>query len=173
MKKFIKITLLTTLLLSMGCSNKKTESVEGHYSGTTFIIESGDYYNVGIELHYDNDTELEWNYSIEKQLDKTLEDLEDKDVTVVDLVEDGEYYCTDAIHSKKSTWRKGYAIPHDKHDELVSLLEDFSFDLTLNANATDKEYSSEVTLPITDVSEQRAEEEKAKEEAKEKESEDD
>lgn len=165
MKKFIKITLLTTLLLSMGCSNKKIESVEGHYSGTTFLIESGEYYNVGIELHYDNDTELEWNYSIENQLDLLLQDLEDPEVTVVDLVEDGKYYCTDAIHSKKSTWRKGYSITHDKHDELVSLLEDFSFDLTLNANATDKEYSSEVTLPLTDVSEQRAEEEKAKEEA--------
>lgn len=165
MKKLLKLTFITTLLLSMGCTNKKIESAEGHYSGCTFIIESGDYYNVGIELHYDNDTQLEWNYSVENKLDTALKDLVEEG-TLVDLVEDGDYYCSDTKRAKKSTWRKGYAITHDKHDELVSILEQFSFDLTLNANATNKVYSSEVTLPVSDISAQRAEEAKQAEQEK-------
>lgn len=161
MKKMIKLAMIATLLLT-GCIDEKKESAEGHYSGCTFIIESGNYYNVGIELHYDNDTEMDYNYSLEKQLDQALSDLEEENDSTIDLKEDGTYYCSDSLRAKSLTWRKGYAIPHDKKDDLIETLSDFTFDLTLKANATDKVYESEITLPVKDISQQRKEEEEEK-----------
>lgn len=165
MKNIAKSALIFTLLLTTGCTSIKEKAADGHYSGCSYIIESGDYYNVGIELHYDNDTEMEWNYTLEKSLDQTLEDLVEENSSTINLVEDGKYYCSDAQRPKKITWRKGYAISHDKHDQLIEVLNGFSFDITLNANASDIVYTSKITLPVSDIATQRAEE-KAAEEAR-------
>ena len=88
-----------------------------------------------------------------------MRNLEEENEGTIDLVEDGTYYCSDSLRAKSLTWRKGYAISHDKQEDLINTLSEFAFDLTLKANATDKVYESEITLPVKDISKQRKEEE--------------
>lgn len=150
MKKLMQIILCTTLLASIGCTKIKTESADDHYSGCTFIVESGDYYNIGFEIHYANTDEIEWNYALEHQVYQLLEDLMIETDVPVSLKESQEY-CGDIKRTNTQTQRYALPIQHELHDEMVQMLSEFSFTLTLNSKTEPVQYSSEITLPVIDV----------------------
>lgn len=152
MKKILCAMLAGLLLFLSGCHTRK-ESIGDLYSGCTFVLNSGDYYNVGVEVHYSNDYTFTWDKTMQSSMHKLLDDLQTGDEkTIVPLVDDGKYYCTDVKRSQGKTWRTAFRIPKESHDEMVKRLKDFSFELTLTDKYNDAVYSSKVTLPVVDNS---------------------
>lgn len=136
-----------------GCSGKK--SADGLYSGCTFVLKSGDYYNVGVEVHYTDQYSFTWDKTMDYSMHQLLDNLQVKDnSTVVPLIEDGDYYCTDVKRNDGRTWRTAFKIPESSHDEMISRLKDYKFTLTLTDKYSNVSYSSRVSLPVVDNSEE-------------------
>lgn len=152
MKKVISTVLIGGLLCLSGC-HAKTQSADGLYSGCTFVLNSGDYYNVGVEVHYSDEYNFTWDKTLDHSMHKLLDNLQTGDEkTIVPLTDDGSYYCSDVKRSDGKTWRTSFRIPKESHDEMVNRLKDFSFNLTLTNKYNDETYTSKVTLPVVDNS---------------------
>lgn len=150
-KKGICALMCVSLLILSGCGSKKEEA-DKRYSGCTFVVKSGEYYNVGVEIHYDDEYQFTWSHDIEDKMHSLLDPLTVKDAEPVEIVDDGKYYCTDIKRSGGKSWRTGFAIPESSHDQMIQRLDKFSFPLTLQSRYTNTDYTSEVTLPVVDVS---------------------
>lgn len=152
MKKTICVLLVSGLLCLSGCRTRN-ESADGLYSGCTFVLRSGDYYNVGVEVHYADEYSFSWDKTMPYSMHRLLDSLQTKDdQTIVPLTEDGQYYCSDVKRSQGRTWRTAFRIPESSHDEMISRLKKFSFNLTLTDRYSDVSYTSRVTLPVVDNS---------------------
>lgn len=152
MKKAICAILAGTLLVLSGCQ-KKTDTADKLYSGCTFVLNSGDYYNVGVEVHYSDEYNFTWDKTMDHSMHELLDDLQTGDAkTIVPLVDDGKYYCSDIKRNDGKTWRTSFRIPKKNHDEMVRRLKNFSFNLNLTDKYDDVSYTSKVTLPVVDNS---------------------
>lgn len=154
MKKAICSLLASALLFLSGCLGR-TKSADGLYSGCTFVLKSGDYYNVGVEVHYSDEYSFTWDKTMDYSMHQLLDDLQTKDdSTVVPLVQDGDYYCTDVRRSGGKSWRTSFRIPESSHDEMISRLKKYTFNLTLTDKYSNVTYTSKANLPIVDNSEE-------------------
>ena len=154
MKKAVSLILAGSILLLTGCNTSK-KSADNLYSGCTFVLKSGDYYNVGVEVHYSDEYNFTWDKTLDYSVHQLLDDLQTKDdKTIVPLQDDGNYYCTDVKRSDGKTWRTAFRIPETSHDEMIRRLKNFKFTLTLTDKYSDVTYSSKVNLPVVDNSEE-------------------
>lgn len=153
MKKAISMLLAGSILFLTGCNNSR-KTADSLYSGCTFVVKSGDYYNVGVEVHYSDEYSFTWDKTMDYSMHQLLDNLQTKDdKTIVPLKDDGKYYCTDVKRSDGKTWRTSFRIPESSHDEMISRLKDYKFTLTLTDKYSNVTYSSKVNLPVVDNSE--------------------
>lgn len=155
MKKALCVILTGMLLTLTGCHGGHNQTADGLYSGCTFVLKSGDYYNVGVEVHYSDEYNFTWDKSMDYSMHQLLDNLQVKDdKTVVPLQQDGDYYCTDVKRNDGRSWRTSFKIPESSHDEMISRLKKYTFRLTLTDKYSDVTYSSKVNLPVVDNSEE-------------------
>ncbi len=154
-----KIIPILALLLTTGCSKTQIESLDNQYSGCVYIMNSEAFYNVGVELHYDYNRELQIDNHLETKLNDLLKDLEIESETPAKLVNNSSSHCFDQYRPQTETVHYAFSIPIENHDALIEKLNNFQFNLTLNDTYYNKQYTGTITLPIIDLTEQAKQEE--------------